>query len=340
MKKSLLPWISGLITFITVALYVAVLFINGIIFAAEQQPIVVFISGITVFSIFANMVSYWSLTEQTTLESEEIKDEEKEYDDYVRDNITDTFDFERTINEQYNANKRLQHKEHLLKEMLGRNLLLKHYNSRINRLLPKIKFIEMSKHYKNKEKALLKLNTSLSNFNIKKEMREQILDMRATTRSIHYKRVSPQSIFSRNGDTKYFANGVNKLGKHKSSFMITRVIFSGITTFFPILFVFSINGIINTAYIIPIAFGLGAVLITILQTIMFAKKYTKYDTLDYLNDLFYICKWYVSYKASIKTKEQPKEKVIILNPILDNAQSSIIPCNSKPNLNDELIAKN
>ena len=74
-----------------------------------------------------------------------------------------------------------------------------------------------------------------------------------------------------------------------------------------LLFIFSINGNINTSYIIPIAMGLGAVIITILQTIMFARRYTKYDTLDYLNDLFYICKWYVSYKDRNKPKqEQPQ----------------------------------
>lgn len=307
MKKSMLPFISGLITFITILLYVAILFINGIIFTAEQQPIIVFISWVTVFSIFANMVSYWSLMEQTTLESDEVKKAFEDYDDYVKDNIKDTFDFERVINEEYNASKRKQHKDELYNKMIGNNLMLKNYNNRINILLPKIRFIELSKHYRNKEKKLNHYKAKLERLTYLKGRKEQMLDMKSATKSIKYKRVTPPSIFSRNGNNQYYAHGVNKLGKHKFGFITSRIIFSGLTTFFPILFVFSINGQINTSYIIPIAFGLGAVIITILQTVMFAKRYTKYDTLDYLNDLFYICKWYVSYKE--RTKPKPQEQI-------------------------------
>lgn len=303
----MLPFISGLITFITILLYVAILFINGIIFAVEQQPIIVFISGITVFSIFANMVSYWSLMEQTTLESDEVKKATEDYDDYVKDNIKDTFDFEQVINGEYNASKRKQRKEHIYKKLLAKDILLKWYNSRLNALLPKIKFIEHTKFYKRKESVLNRLKARYEQLSFKKEMREQLLDMRSSTKSINYKRVTPQSIFSRSSDNQHFSHGINKLGRHKFGFITTRIVFSGLTTFFPILFVFSINGQINTSYIIPIAFGLGAVIITILQTVMFAKRYTKYDTLDYLNDLFYICKWYVSYKE--RTKPKPQEQI-------------------------------
>ena len=304
MKKSILPYISGFITFITIGLYVAILFINGIIFNIEQQPIIVFISGVTVFSIFANMVSYWSLMEQVTLESDEVKKASDDYDEYVKDHITDTFDFENVINGEYNASKRKQHKEQILKHLLAKDFLLKVYNHRLNSLLPKIKFLENVKNYRNKDKLLQRLKLRYDELSFKKEMREQYLDMRSSTKSINYKRVQPQAIFTRSSDTKHYAQGINKLGKHKFGFITSRIVFSGLTTFFPILFVFSINGVINTSYIIPIAFGLGAVLITILQTIMFAKRYTKYDTLDFLNDLFYICKWYVSYKERNKPKPQ------------------------------------
>ncbi len=245
MKKAMLPIISAIISLVTICLYVGILFVNGILFSSEQQPIIVFISGVTVFSILANMVSYWSLIEQTTLDSKEIVERNDEYDDYVTENIKDTYDFELVINEQYNASKRKQHKEQLLKEMLSKNLLLKIYNNRINRLLPKIKFIEITKHYRNKEKVLARLRARKQELEYKKEMREQILNMRSSTKSIRYKRVSPQSIFSRNNDTQHFAHGINKLGRHKSVFMISRLLFSGVTTFFPILFIFSINGAVG-----------------------------------------------------------------------------------------------
>ena len=296
-NKALLPTISGVITFITILLYVGILFVNGVEYAVEQQPIIVFISGITVFSIFSNMVSYWSLMEQSVLESNEIKKAFDDYDNFVRDNIKDTFDFDKVITTEYNANKREQRKQDLYKKYLSNDILLKIYNRRISILLPKIKFLNMVSNYKNKEKKLGKYNNKLDKNNFNKEMREQRLDMKAATRSINYHRVSPQSIFTRNTSKNYYADGVNRLSAHKNLFLITRSVFSTATTFFPILFVFSITGEINKSYIVPIAFGMFAVLITILQTIVFARRYTRTDTLEYLNDLFYICKWYVSFKT-------------------------------------------
>jgi len=304
-NKALLPTISGIITFVTILVYVGILFINGIIFAVEQQPIIFFISGVTIISIFANMVSYWSLTEQGVLESDDVRKAFSDYDDFVRDNIKDTHDFDKVINSEYNANKREQRKQEIYKHLLSTDLFLKHYHSRINRILPKMKFITITKYYKNKDKVLAKLNSRLEEIEVKKQVREQVLDMRASTKSINYHRVSPQAIFTRNANKQYYADGVNQLGRHRSTFLITRTAFSTATTFFPILFVFSINGFINTSYIVPISLGLFAVLITILQTVIFAKRYTRNDTIEYLNDLFYICKWYVSYKDKNKVVETP-----------------------------------
>lgn len=307
MKKALLPTISGIITFLTIAAYVGVLFINGVDFAAEQQPIILFISGITIFSIFANMVSYWSLMEQSTLDSDEIKKTFEDYDDYVKDNIKDTFDFDKVINGEYNANKREQHKQEIYKRLLSKDLFLLHYNNRINRILPKIKFLTITKLYKDKEMKLGIYNALIDELNAKKEIREQILELRAGTRSINYKRVSPQAIFTRNGNKEYYADGVNKLSSHRNAFLISRTAFSTATTFFPILFVFSITGEINNSYIVPIALGLIAVLITILQTIIFAKRYTKNDTISYINDLFYIVRWYVSFTSKKNIPPTPIE---------------------------------
>jgi len=297
-NKGLLPIISGVITFITVLAYVGILFINGIMFSADQQPIILFISGITIFSIFANMVSYWALGEQSVLDSDEMRKAFDDYDEFVRDNIKDAFDFDKVINNEYNASKREQHKQEILKKMLSRDIFLKHYNKRLNILIPKIRFIEHTKLYKNKEKVLEVLKGKVDNLLFKKDIREQVLDMVASTKSINYHRVSPHAIFTRNANTNaFYADGVNKLNRHRATFLITRTIFSTATTFFPILFVFSITGEINNSYIVPIATGLIAVIITILQTVIFAKRYTKNDTIDYLNDLFYICKWYVSFQS-------------------------------------------
>lgn len=299
-KQGILPYISGLITLITILTYVGILFINGIYFSAEQQPIVIFISGITILSIFANMVSYWSLVEQSVLDSDEIVKAFNEYDDYVRDNIKDTYDFDKVINEEYNASKREQKRQQIYKKLLSKDFLLKHYNRVINRNMPKIRFVETSKYYKNKEKVLISLKSKVEQYMFKKDRREQFLNMVSITKSIRYHRVSPHNIFTRNSTKNDYADGINMLGRHRNLFLITRTISATATTFFPIIFVFSITGQINSSYIVPISLGLVAVIITILQTIIFSKRYTKNDTIDYLNDLFYICKWYVSFKLKDK----------------------------------------
>jgi hypothetical protein len=89
-------------------------------------------------------------------------------------------------------------------------------------------------------------------------------------------------------------------------------------------------------------FGFSAVIITILQTILFARKYAKNDTLEYLGDLFYICKWYVSFRTNNPAKplEQPKkDQPTLVVGDLRILDSKIIAnqTNHVPNLNDELV---